>query len=189
MRVPKSSLLHSLVAICSVLSLQSEAQPTPVNTAAMARHYGHGTPRFAPMLDIDGKPYSVEPLNGHWTLLYFWADWCVPCVEHGIPELSAFVHGNEADRNRYRIVAIRFNSTSEAGDWNDFKKKTEHLEKTLWHETPPFPLVYDSTTQVTTNWGIHALPTYALIDPHGNLVRNGDLEMLKKALAQSRKPQ
>jgi len=38
---------------------------------------------------------------------------------------------------------------------------------------------------VTTNWGVHALPTYALIDPKGNLVANGDLETLKKALTGS----
>jgi hypothetical protein len=104
---------------------------------------------------------------------------------HGIPELTSFVQSTTADRERYRIAAIRFNSTSEAGDWNDFKKKTEHLERTLWHGATSFPLVYDSTTQVTTNWGVHALPTYALIDPKGNLVANGDLKTLKKALTGS----
>ncbi len=175
-------LLGSLFAIYSLSIGNVQAQSASVNTPAMAAHYGHGTPRFVPMTDMDGKSYSVEPLKGHWTLLYFWADWCIPCIEHGIPQLSAFVHSTTAERSRYRIVAIRFNSTSEDGDWNDFKMKTEHLEKTLWHETPPFPLVYDSTTQVTANWGIHALPTYALIDPKGNLVPNGDLEALKKAL-------
>jgi thiol-disulfide isomerase/thioredoxin len=161
------------------------AQSTPTNTAAMAAHFGHGTPALAPMTDLEGKTFSVEPLKGHWTLLYFWADWCMPCIEHGIPELSAFVQSSGADRSQYRVVGIRFNSTSEAGDWNDFKKKTELLEKTIWHGMPPFPLVYDSTTRVTTSWGVHALPTYALIDPKDNLVANEDLQTLKRALAKS----
>lgn len=177
------SLLGSAALAFSSLLSHRETQSAPENSPAMAAHYGHGTPRLVPMTDIDGKPFSVDSLKGHWTLLYFWADWCVPCIEHGIPELSTFVDHTSSDRDRYRIVGIRFNSTSEAGDWNDFKKKTQHLEQTLWHRVPPFPLVYDSTTQVTTNWGVHALPTYALIDPKGNLVPNGDLDMLKKALA------
>lgn len=169
----------------SSLFFHGQAQSVPTNTPAMAAHYGHGTPALAPMRDLEGKPFSVEPVKGHWTLLYFWADWCVPCIEHGIPELSSFVQSSTADRSRYRIVGIRFNSTSESGDWNDFKKKTERLERTLWHGAPPFPLVYDSTTRVTTSWGVHALPTYALIDPKGNLVANGDLETLKRALAKA----
>ena len=181
----KLSLLSSTALVFSSLLCHLQAQSAPTNSPAMAAHYGHGTPRLVPMTDMDGKPFSVDPLKGHWTLLYFWADWCVPCIEHGIPELSNFVQNTTMDRERYRIVAIRFNSTSEAGDWNDFKKKTEHLERTLWHGVPPFPLVYDSTTQVTTSWGVHTLPTYALIDPKGNLVANGDLATLKKALARS----
>jgi len=175
--------------LCGVISwsvLQAPAQTAPVNTSAMSVHYGHGTPKLVPMTDMDGKPFSINPLKGHWTLLYFWADWCVPCIEHGIPELSSFVQSNVTNRDRYRIVGIRFNSTSEAGDWSDFKEKTERLEKTLWHGVPPFPLVYDSTTQVTSNWGIHALPTYALIDPQGNLVPNGNLDTLKRKLTLSR---
>ncbi len=176
-------LLGVPVVVLSSLFCRAQAESVPVNSPAMAAHFGHGTPRLVPMTDIDGKPFSVEPLQGHWTLLYFWADWCIPCIMHGIPELTSFVQSTTADRERYRIVAIRFNSTSEAGDWNDFKKKTEHLERTLWHRVPPFPLVYDSTTQVTSSWGVHALPTYALIDPKGNLVANGDLETLKRALA------
>jgi thiol-disulfide isomerase/thioredoxin len=183
MRLP---LFGGTALLLSSFFCHVHAQSAPVNSPAMAAHYGHGTPRLVPMTDMNGKPYSVEPLKGHWTLLYFWADWCVPCIEHGIPELSSFVQSTGVDRDRYRIVGIRFNSTSEAGDWNDFKKKTEHLEKTLWHGVPPFPLVYDSTTQVTANWGVHALPTYALIDLKGNLVANGDLDTLKKALGRSR---
>ena len=177
------SLLRCAVLAIGLSPCHLQAQSVPTNSPAMAANYGHGTPLLVPMTDMDGKPFSVGPLKGHWTLLYFWADWCVPCIEHGIPELSTFVNSTTSDRDRYRIIGVRFNSTSEAGDWSDFKKKTEHLERILWHGVPPFPLVYDSTTQVTTSWGVHALPTYALIDPKGNLVANGDLDTLKKALA------
>lgn len=174
-----------LLLICLVApAVLAQKKPVPINTPAMVSHYGHGTPLLTTMKGLDGKPYSVTPLKEHWTLLYFWADWCIPCIEKGIPELSNFVRSTPAaERNRYRIVAIRFNSLSESGDWNDFRRKTERLEKGLWHQRPPFPIVYDSTTRVTSAWGVHALPTTALIDPNGNLVRDGSLEKLRQALA------
>lgn len=181
-------VLATVLTSCLFVSAgHLQAQTNPQNTPAMAEHYGHGTPNLSPMTNMDKKPFSIEPLKGHWTLLYFWADWCVPCIEHGIPELTSFVQANQAQKDSYRIVAIRFNSIDESGDWNTFKSKTEHLEKTLWHRVPPFPLVYDSSTRMTADWGIHALPTYALIDPHGNLVRNGGLSTLRAALASKAK--
>ena len=131
---------------------------------------------------MDQKPFSVPPFSGHWTLLYYWADWCVPCINEGIPALTAFVGKHSRDSDAYRIIAIRFNSIDEDGDWNTFHAKTERLQRTLWHGVPPFPIVYDSTTRMTSDWGIHELPTYALIDPHGNLVRGGNLSTLEEAL-------
>ena len=110
----------------------------------MAQHYGHGTPPISPMEGMDSKSFSIEPLKGHWTLLYFWADWCVPCVEEGIPSLMSFAKQHANDRATYAIVAIRFNSPEEAGDWKTFHEKTANLEKTQWHGIPLFPIVYDA---------------------------------------------
>jgi thiol-disulfide isomerase/thioredoxin len=162
----------------------SPAQDAPVNenTPAMSQHYGHGTPALSPLLDIEHKVFEVQP-KGRWTLIYFWADWCAPCVGKGIPDLIAFTNAHRAERNRFQIVAIRFGSTHENYEWKDFHAKTLHLEETVWHQVPPFPVVDDDSSQFSTDWGIHALPTYALIDPEGNLVRDGDLTALEKVLA------
>ena len=160
----------------------AESQKAPKNSSVMAAHYGKGTPPISPLTGMDNKPFSIGSLNGHWTLLYYWADWCVPCIEEGIPSLTSFVNDAANNRSDYRIVAIRFNSVDEAGDWNTFHSKTERLERTLWHGVPPFPIVYDSTTRMTSDWGIHELPTYALIDPQGNLVPGGDLSKLRESV-------
>jgi thiol-disulfide isomerase/thioredoxin len=177
--------LYAVIFIGSCLIAQaksSEPHRNPHNTSAMARHYGHGTPLLSPLTDMAKKPFVIEPFKGHWTLLYFWADWCVPYIEEGIPALTSFVKQTPNQRDSYRIVAIRFNSLEEAGDWTTFKSKTEHLERTLWHGVPPFPIVYDSSTRMTSDWGVHELPTYALIDPQGNLVPNGNLSTLRAAI-------
>ena len=181
------NILCSLVLCCSMAHAQSvETKQVPHNTPAMAQHYGHGTPPVSVLTDMENKPFAIESFRGHWTLLYFWADWCVPCIQEGIPALSSFVKTSK-DPSTYRIVAIRYNSLDESGDWNTFHSKTEHLEHTLWNGVPPFPIVYDSTTRMTSDWGIHELPTYALIDPQGNLVPNGNLSVLQSALEKSKK--
>lgn len=159
-----------------------QAQPShnhPLNTPEMAKHFGHGTPQIGPLTDLDHKPFTLKPLKGRWTLLYYWADWCVPCVAEGIPALTSFVNTHQADKAKFQIVAIRFGSTHEDFEWKDFHTKTLKLEKTVWHDVPPFPMVYDESSRMTTAWGIHELPTSALIDPHGNLVKNGDLALLR----------
>ncbi|PYT65013.1 MAG: hypothetical protein DMG39_30450 [Acidobacteria bacterium] len=56
----------------------------------------------------------------------------------------SFAKQHSKDRAAYAIVAIRFNSPEEAGDWNTFHEKTANLEKTQWHGIPPFPIVYDA---------------------------------------------
>ena len=164
---------------------QAQSSETHENTPAMSQHYGHGTPKLSPLVDIDHKTYIIQP-KARWTLIYFWADWCLPCIGKGIPDLIAFAQAHEAQKSRFQIVAIRFGSTKEDYDWKDFHAKTLHLEQSVWHQVPPFPVVDDDSSQFSTDWGIHALPTYALIDPKGNLVRDGDLATLEKALASGR---
>lgn len=160
-----------------VLPLKKQDQA--VTLSPMEQHYGHGTPKMSTLQDMDHRPFEIGSLRGHWTLLYFWADWCVPCVQEGIPNLIAFAKAHRASEDKFRIVAVHENNVYESGDWNDFHGKTLNLEKEVWHGAPPFPLVYDETTHMTSDWDVHQFPTYALIDPGGNLVREGDLSMLK----------
>ncbi len=167
-----------------LLSLGFAQAQTPEiheNTPEMKQHFGHGTPKLSPLLDVDHNTFIVQP-KGKWTLICFWADWCMPCIGKGIPDLIAFQKAHEMQSSLFTIVAIRFGSTHENYEWRDFHAKTLHLEQTVWHQVPPFPVVDDDSSQFSTDWGIHALPTYALIDPKGNLVRDGDLGTLEKAL-------
>lgn len=170
----------TLLLCAGLATAQTPSAPDhPLNTPEMAKHYGHGTPPIGPLTDLDHKPFTLKPLQDRWTLLYYWADWCIPCIGQGIPALTSFVQTHQADKAKFQIVAIRFGSTHENFEWADFHAKTLKLESTVWHGAPPFPMVYDESSVMTTAWGIHELPTYALIDPHGNLVRDGDLETLR----------
>ena len=94
----------------------------------------------------------------------------------------SFAKQHSKDRAAYAIVAIRFNSPEEAGDWNTFHEKTANLER---HNGMAFRHFLSCTTQTTrmaVDWGIHELPTTALINPDGNLVPNASLSALESAL-------
>lgn len=179
-------MLKQLACLLVVAAAAAQSHTYPKNTPAMALHYGHGTPPVSVMTDMDNKPFQIEPFSGHWTLIYFWADWCVPCVKEGIPSLIAFAKSHQEPRGKFRIVAVRFNSRNEAGNWNDFKKQTTRLENEVWHAVPPFPMVYDASTRMSSDWGIHELPTSALVDPQGNLVRGGNLSVLRAKVESSK---
>src|SRR6185437_3106139 len=136
----------SILLIATIALAQAQPpHPHPANTPEMANHFGHGTPPIGPLTDLDHKPFTLKPLKGRWTLLYYWADWCVPCVAEGIPALTSFVNTHQADKAKFQIVAIRFGSIHEDFEWKDFRTKTLKLEKTVWHNVPPFPVVYDES--------------------------------------------
>ena len=153
-----------------------------VELSPMTRHYGLGTPRLSSVVDLDHRSLDIGPLKGHWTFLYFWADWCVPCIAEGIPKVNAFVLSHRDQKSQFRVIAVHRNGTDESGDWNDFREKTLKLEKSVWHFVPAFPVAFDETTRMTSDWGIHEVPSSALIDPDGNLIRDGSLEILAKEL-------
>jgi thiol-disulfide isomerase/thioredoxin len=182
--VKKILLTLALFGVLQTLSAQSNTPPE--NTPAMSQHYGHGTPPISPLVDMEHQPFQIGSLRGHWTLIYFWADWCEPCVAKGIPELIDFTKTHQAERNSFRIVAVRFGSTHENFEWKDFRSRTLRLEQTVWRQVPPFPVVDDDSSRFSTDWGIHALPTSALIDPKGNLVPNGSLSTLEAKLTGQR---
>lgn len=42
------------------------------------------------VVTLDGKPFDLAAQRGHWTIVNFWATWCVPCIKE-MPALSHYV--------------------------------------------------------------------------------------------------
>jgi thiol-disulfide isomerase/thioredoxin len=109
-------------------------------------------------------------------------DWCGPCVAEGIPKLIDFVNNHNASQDRFRVIAIHARRPGDVADWQRFHTSVTKFEHSVWKGTSPFPLVYDESGQMTSDWGIHSFPTGLLIDPQGNLVQHGDLKMLPEKI-------
>ena len=89
-RVPDSEVA---VSTFSVGTQEVTVPPLHIEPSSIAQHYGHGTPDLTPsLLTLDQKSATIHPVRGEWTLLYFWATWCEPCISEGMPQLIAFAN-------------------------------------------------------------------------------------------------
>ena len=88
-----------------------------------------------------------------------------------------------------RPIAAEFEILAVCNDWDGVKTMKEFDElaapiiKEAWDGKPlPFPVLLDGDGKTLEAYGINAVPTTLLIDPDGNLVKDGDERMLEEKL-------
>ena len=64
----------------------------------------------------------------------------------------------------------------------ELDEKMKPLEDEVWGGKLPFPILLDEGQTTTDLYGILGYPTLVLIDPDGNVVKGGSLELLKEKL-------
>ncbi len=65
----------------------------------------------------------------------------------------------------------------------EFETLSANVVKDVWGgKQLPFPVLLDGEGRTSTSYGIVSRPTLFLIDPDGNLVKDGDLEFLANRL-------
>jgi peroxiredoxin len=112
-------------------------------------------PDFA-FTSSEGEHITLEDLRGKVVLLDFWGTWCPPCVE-SVPELRN-LYKRYAKDGTFTIIGI--SSDNDEQEWREFTVKN----KMVW------PQYRDENHQILRAYGIHAFPTYILID-HEGIVR------------------
>ena len=112
-------------------------------------------PDFA-FTSSEGEHVTLDDLHGKVVLLDFWGTWCPPCVE-SVPELRNLQKKYAKEPN---FVIIGISSDSDEAEWREFTVKN----KMIW------PQYLDHDRRIQRAFGIHAFPTYILID-HEGIVR------------------
>jgi len=112
-------------------------------------------PDFA-FTSSEGEHITLDDLHGKVVLLDFWGTWCPPCVE-SVPELRNLQKKYAKEPN---FVIIGISSDSDEAEWREFTVKN----KMIW------PQYLDHDRRIQRAFGIHAFPTYILID-HEGIVR------------------
>ncbi|HEY2962062.1 MAG TPA: redoxin family protein [Pyrinomonadaceae bacterium] len=110
-------------------------------------------PDFA-FTSSEGEYVSLEDLRGKVVVLDFWATWCGPCVE-SVPEIRNLHRRYLTDR----FVLIGISADHDEQAWRDFTAS----KKMLW------PQYRDQDRKIQRAFGIHAYPTYIVIDHEGIL--------------------
>jgi len=151
---------------------------------AYPRLYGKPAPELS-ITDARGVPKSVQlaDYRGKWVLLDFWELSCVPCIKEGLPGLTKFYEEHAADRDRFEILAICGNWNQEVKTIEEFDRLAEPIVEKIWGgKQLPFPVLIDGEEQTFQNYGIEGVPVVLLIDPEGNVVKEGDETTLAEKL-------
>lgn len=163
------------------LALPTDAEGSPVN---IHEFYGKNPPDLE-ITDARGVSNDVQlkHFRGKWVLLEFWAVWCTPCVGDSIPRLREFYEQHADFRDHFEILAICDTSSDNVKTIQEFEVLSAKLVKDAWGgKDLPFPVLLDGEGRTSKGYGIVQRPTLLLIDPDGNLVKDGDLSMLADLL-------
>jgi DsbE subfamily thiol:disulfide oxidoreductase len=143
-RLIKSVVLSSALVIVLVGGLSVSSQVMAKKTAA---------PDFT-LQSRDGKNIRLSDFRGKVVLLNFWASWCGPCRQE-MPILDE-IH-NKYKSLGFTVLGVNLDAKS--------KKATNYLK-----DTPvTFPVLFDPKGDVSSQYGVQAMPSTVIIDRDGNV--------------------
>lgn len=113
---------------------------------------------------------KVQPGDGRWLVVNFFASWCVPCIQEH-PELRAFQEQHKANNDASIVSIISSDTPAEArkffakrgGDW---------------------PVLTDPDGRTALDYGLIKLPESYVISPSGYVVAKFNGQTTAKALNQ-----
>ncbi len=114
-----------------------------------------------------GGDLSLAKLRGRIVLVNFWASWCDPCKDEA-PILNAL-----ASRYGRRVAVVGV-------DTQDFKHDAARFART-YHLS--YPLVHDTSGDVSQAWGVGLLPETFVVDAAGHVRHYFDGEVTSDGVA------
>ena len=116
---------------------------------------GEPAPDFT-IYDVQGKPHRLSDYKGKVVMLYFWADFC-PACEREFPETQKYY--SELKGDDFELLAINVGQA----------KKISQTFGSRFGAT--FPMLVDTASQVSKQYGVEQLPTNYFISPDGKVAR------------------
>jgi len=105
--------------------------------------------------DKEGSMVSLAQQQGKIVYLDFWASWCGPCRQ-SFPWMNEMLSKYQAQG--LEIIAVNLDSS------------TSDAEKFLAKTPAQFTVVYDSSGNTPSSYGVKGMPTSFLIDTKGQIL-------------------
>ena len=140
-----SNGLKSLLLLCS-LSLAFSGPAGAASVVAPA-------PNFT-LKSLGGKNLKLSEMAGNVVLINFWASWCGPCREE-MPLLNDL-------HNKYQPLGFTVLGIN-------VEDKADSARGFLKNFPVDFPILLDSSNQVSKLYDVVAMPTTVVVDRDGNM--------------------
>jgi thiol-disulfide isomerase/thioredoxin len=114
-----------------------------------------GREEFAPEFEVNtlqGQQLSLKQMVGRVVVMDFWATWCEPCRE-SVPELKEL--SKKYPKEKLTLISVSADDDEKA--WREFVEK-KNMDWTQYR---------DADKKIRAAFGIHAFPTYLVIDGEG----------------------
>ncbi len=124
---------------------------------------GKAPTAFPEVMDIAGKPLSLDDYKGKVVLIDFWATWCGPCIAELPNVLKTYEKYHDQG---FEIVGISLDNADAEQKFKDFIAENgmtwrHHFDGKGWEN------------EVAQAYGIKSIPATYLLDTEGKIVRVG----------------
>lgn len=146
-------------ALLNAFVTSHPAGPDAELAKKLIAHPAHAGNEFAPSFSFktaQGVPIASTALQGKVVVFDFWATWCPSC-RASVPELRDLSKRYPAEK----LVIVSISEDSKPGDWSDFIAR-KHMD---WNQ------YLDEKGQTAKAFGIHAFPTYIIMDTDGAIAQ------------------
>lgn len=118
------------------------------------------------LMDQYGKEHTLSDYRGKTIFLNFWATWCGPCKSE-MPDIQKLYEQYNENTEDVIVLGVANPKTKGHPNNNDISK--EEIAGFMNENGWTYPILFDESGEILSNYGITAFPTTFMIDVNGNV--------------------